>query len=126
MSEEIQNAEVIVPRSILTSIALNGCLGFGMIIATLFCLGNIQNALETPTGYPFIEIFYQATGSIEGTAVMASIITILTVSATVGSLASSSRVFWAFARDRGLPGWRILSKVGSSTPRYLYWIVPNG
>ncbi|CAI7611555.1 unnamed protein product [Penicillium glandicola] len=125
MSEEIHNAEVIVPRSILTSMALNGCLGFGMIIATLFCLGDIQNALETPTGYPFIEIFYQATGSIAGTAVMTSIITILTISATVGSLASSSRVLWAFSRDRGLPGWIILSKVSSSTPRSLYGIMPD-
>lgn len=111
MSEEIHNAEVIVPRSILTSMVLNGCLGFGMIMATLFCLGNIQDALDTPTGYPFLEIFYQATGSTAGTAVMGSIVTILTSSATVGSLASSSRVLWAFARDRGLPGWRTLCKV---------------
>ena len=113
MSEEIHNAAVIVPRSILGSLVLNGCLGFGMLIATLFCLGDIEAALESPTGYPFMEIFYQATGSRAATAVMAAIVTSLTISATVGSLASSSRVFWSFSRDRGIPGWRILSKVSS-------------
>jgi choline transport protein len=57
MSEEIVNAQFLVPRSILLSVIINGSLGFGMIIAVLFCLGNLQDALTTPTGYPFIEIF---------------------------------------------------------------------
>lgn len=111
MSEEIHNASTIVPRSMMASIMLNGALGFGMLIATLFCLGDIQAALKTTTGYPFIEIFYQATGSIGGSTAMASVISVLGLCATIGFLASCSRLTWAFARDRGLPGWRLLSKV---------------
>ena len=41
------------------SIGLNGVLGFVMIIALLFCIGDIDNAINSPTKYPFIEIFYQ-------------------------------------------------------------------
>ncbi|APA11795.1 hypothetical protein sscle_08g065650 [Sclerotinia sclerotiorum 1980 UF-70] len=115
MSEEIRNPSLVVPRSIILSVILNGSLGFAMIIALLFCLGDINNALSTDTGYPFIEIFLQATRSRSGTAAMASIVTILTLCATVGSLASTSRMLWSFARDHGVPGWRTLQKVDSRT-----------
>lgn len=111
MSEEIHNPSLVVPRSIMLSVIINGSLGFAMIIALLFCIGDLDTALSTPTGYPFIEIFRQATNSVSGAATMASIVAILAVCATVGLLASTSRMFWAFARDRGLPGWRLLQQV---------------
>jgi amino acid transporter len=111
MSEEIRNPSLVVPRSIMLSIILNGTMGFAMLIALLFCIGDVHAALTTSTGYPYMEIFYQATRSIAGSAVMASLITILGICGTVGVLASTSRMFWALARDHGLPGWRILQKV---------------
>jgi amino acid transporter len=111
MSEEIHNPSVVVPRSIMLSILLNGTTGFAMMIAVLFCLGNLENALTTKTGFPFLEIFLQATNSVAGSAAMAAIVTSLAVCATVGLLASTSRMFWSFARDHGLPFWRTLEKV---------------
>ena len=111
MSEEIHNPSIIVPRSIMLSVILNGILGFAMTIAVLFCIGDIDAALSTNTGYPFMEIFMQATKSVAGSAAMAAIITVLALCATVGLLASTSRMFWSFARDRGLPGWRTLQTV---------------
>ncbi|SLM36313.1 choline transport protein [Lasallia pustulata] len=113
MSEEIHNPSIVVPRSIMLSIVLNGIMGFAMIVALLFCLGNIDAALSTNTGYPFMEIFLQATNSVSGSATMAAIVTILALCATVGLLASTSRMFWSFARDRGLPCWQTLQKVDS-------------
>ena len=56
----------------LASIALNGSLGFAIVVATLFCLGNEQEALNSPTGFPFIEVFANATGSNAGANAMAS------------------------------------------------------
>lgn len=120
MSEEIHNPSVVVPRSIVLSIMINGSLGFSMIIAVLFCMGNIEDALQTPTGFPFIEIFLQATKSVSGAAAMASIIAALAVSATVGLLASTSRMFWSFARDRGIPGWRTIETVSPSVRYQLH------
>lgn len=111
MSEEITNAPVAVPRSIMLSVLINGSLGFGMLIATLFCLGDIEKALESPTGYPFMQIYLQATGSVPGTAVMCSIITVMGMCTSVGMLATTSRQLWSFARDRGVPLWRVWSKV---------------
>ncbi len=111
MSEEIQNAPTVVPWSVLFSIVINGALGLSMIIATLFVTTDPQASLTSPTGYAFLGIFVQATGSVAGATAMASIICVMQLSATVGTLASCSRMSWSFARDRGLPGYRTLAKV---------------
>ena len=95
----------------VASTILNGILGFAALMAILFCIGNVEDALETPTGYPFIEIFYQATDSTGGATAMACIILALVFFATIGLIATASRMTWAFARDNGLPGSRWLSKV---------------
>ena len=113
MSEEIENASVIVPRAIMLSIFINGGLGFAMLIVTLFSLNNVDSALESPTGFPFMDIFLQSTNSVAGATCMASILTVMQYCANVGLLASASRMCWSFARDRGLPGWRLLQHVRS-------------
>lgn len=111
MSEEIRHASMVVPRAIVTSIVLNGLLGFGMALTLLFCIGDINAALHTPTGFPFIEIFYQGVQSLPGAAIMTSIIVALSLCATVGIVASTSRQLWSFSRDRAIPGWRHIQQV---------------
>ena len=115
MCEEIKNASTVVPWSLMTSIALNGTLGFAMLFAILFCIGDIDNALASPTGFPFIEIFNQATQSVAGATAMTALVLSLMIFATIAVLAASSRMMWAFARDRGVPGSRWLGQVSSST-----------
>jgi Amino acid permease. len=85
------------------SILLNGALGFGFLIAVLFSMGDLQAALATPTGYPIIEIFYQATGSKKAATAMVCGLVASAVFSTLGLMASASRTTWAFARDNGLP-----------------------
>jgi len=120
MSEEIRNAAVVVPRSLMTGLTVNGTLGFAMMVATLYSLGNIDTALAENPQYPFMSIFKHAVGSTAGAAVMSSIVVIMSFSATTGCLASTSRIYWAFARDRGLPGWHVLKKISprTSIPEY--------
>ncbi|GAW21671.1 hypothetical protein ANO14919_111940 [Xylariales sp. No.14919] len=116
MSEEIRNATRVVPRAIMISIVLNGALGFAMMVAYLFCLGDLDAVLESQLslGYPFLYVFQTGVGSTPGAAVMGLIIVILGVCSTVGVLASSSRMLWSFARDRGVPLWRHFVKVRDS------------
>ena len=115
MSEEIKNAAVVVPKAIVFSIVLNGLLGLGIALALLFCIGDIDAALHTKTGFPFIEIFYQAVQNITGAALMTSIIITLSLCATVGIVASASRQLWAFSRDRAVPGWEHIQRVNSKS-----------
>jgi choline transport protein len=123
MSEEIKNASTVVPQSLLASIAVNGTLGFAVLIAILFCIGNINNALNTPTGYPFIEIFLQATRSAGGASVLTAIILSVIIMGGIAILAATSRMMWAFARDNGLPFSDYLARVDPKTKLPLYSII---
>ena len=113
MSEEVHNASITVPRAIVWGTVLNGVVGLSMYIAILFCMGDVQNELTTDYTYPFIEVLVQATNSRPGSAVILAILIILVLALVVGVVAASSRMLWSFARDRGVPGWRHISKVES-------------
>ena len=111
MAEEIRNASTVIPWSMLSTVAINGTLGFAMLIAVLFCLGNLDNDLNTSTGLPFIEIFFQATQSIGGATGMTFVVLLAQIFAAIGLLATASRMTWAFAREKGIPGYTYLSRV---------------
>ncbi len=117
IAEEIQNTSLVVPRAMIATTMLNGILGFAAFVAILFCVGDIEAAERTSTGYPFMEIFYAATGSAGGATAMACAILALIFCATIGVIATASRMTWAFARDNGLPGSRWLSKACYSNLR---------
>lgn len=119
MAEEVHNPSLVIPRTMMLSIVLNGTLGFAMVMALLFCLGDIDAALNTNTGYPFMEVFLQATNSVSGSAAMAALITVAGFFATIAALTSTSRMSWSFARDRGLPFWRTLRKVSYTNHWFL-------
>lgn len=111
MCEEIKGASTVVPQTLMISVAINGVLGFAMLVAVLFCTGNIDNAIKTPTGYPFIEIFAQATKSTGGATGLSMVIVLLIFCANINVFTATSRMMWAFARDRGLPGSGVLGRV---------------
>ncbi|KAF7586179.1 hypothetical protein BBP40_009322 [Aspergillus hancockii] len=61
MSEDVAFASRIIPRALMLGALVNGCLVFGMLIAVLYCVGSLEDA-NTSTRYPFMEVFYRATG----------------------------------------------------------------
>ena len=109
MSEEINNVSTVVPRSILVSVLLNCVLGFAMLLAELFCLGDPAAVLNQE--FPFMTVFLRATNSVPGAAIMVSIIILLSLCSTIGLLASASRMLWSFSRDRGVPCWEFVCKM---------------
>ncbi|KAJ5180521.1 hypothetical protein N7492_003731 [Penicillium capsulatum] len=115
MAEEVANAAVVIPRAIITGMSLNSLLGFSMMITVLFCLGDVKNVLETPTGFPFIQIFYNSTASYAGASVMTAVIMVLTLACSTGITATASRMTWSFARDQGLPFSHFLKQVNHRT-----------
>lgn len=73
---------------------INGVLAFGWIIALPFSIGDVDTALESPTGYPIIETFYRATGSVGTAMAMMCAIIIVAFFAVFGILASTSQRTW--------------------------------
>ena len=103
MSDEIKNPQKQVPLCMIYSVVLNGTLAFGMMITILFTLGDLETVLDTKTGYPIIEMLYQATQSKTAATILISLLLFNGLVALFGGLASVSRLTWAFARDQGLP-----------------------
>lgn len=93
------------------SVAPNAILGLLVIVTLAFTSGDVQKLMQTPTGEPFIQIFYDVTQSKAAATVMASIVVILLCSCCFSEVATSSRQLWSFARDRGFPASSWLSHV---------------
>ncbi|KAK6436559.1 hypothetical protein LTR95_007251 [Oleoguttula sp. CCFEE 5521] len=118
MSEETKDATRAMPRSIMWSTYINGFLGFIMAITMIFTLGDLDEILATPTGYPFIQVFFNVTKSHAGTTLMTVLILLPLVGSVIACVATASRQIWSFARDEGVPF--------SNTVRYVppRWSIP--
>ncbi len=53
MAEEIENPAMNVPRAIVTTVLLNGSTGWAMVLAVLFCLGDIESVIVCFPSSPF-------------------------------------------------------------------------
>ena len=108
----MKDAATTIPKVIFLTIIINGTLAFAMLLALLFSIGNIEEALNTPTGFPIIEIFRQATGSNAGASAMESAIIVIAFASSFALLTSVSRLTFAFARDGGMPFSTYFAHVG--------------
>lgn len=73
MSEETRDASITLPKAIMWSVALNAGPAFIMAVTLCFTLGDVDSLFESVTRQPFIQIFFNATGSYGGTNAMVSI-----------------------------------------------------
>jgi len=118
LSEELKDASWALPRSMIASAILNYSLGFIMTITVMSTLGDVGEILATPTGQPYIQVIFNATQSRKGTSIMTAIVATLLLFAAVNLATTVSRQLFAFARDRGLPGSKWLSRVRYPTAKF--------
>lgn len=105
------------------TLILNGSTGFVMIVTFAFCVGNIDDVLKSETGFPFIQVFLNSTGSISATTGMTVVIMTMQFCAAISNVATTSRQVYSFARDRGLPFSNFFAQVSSflySSPLELF------
>lgn len=103
MSEETQDASKTIPNVIVWAVAGNAVLLLLVGISYIFCLGDVDSALNSETYQPVIQVFYNATQSKAGTSVMIAVVIVVFLSACIGQVATASRQLWSFARDQGVP-----------------------
>lgn len=101
MAEEVNDASRTLPKVIIWAVITNAAMLILVGITYIFCIGNIEQVLNTPTYQPVIQVFYNATRSKAGTTVMCALIIVIFISACVGQVATASRQMWSFARDGG-------------------------
>ncbi|KAH8701089.1 amino acid/polyamine transporter I [Talaromyces proteolyticus] len=111
MAEEIRDASWTLPLGMVWTLIINGVTGLVMIITYAFCVGDIDEVLASSTGFPFIQVFLNATGSVQATTGLTILMMLLQFCATISNVATSSRQLFAFARDDGFPYSKFLSHV---------------
>jgi choline transport protein len=77
----------------------------------MFTVGNVEDALNSPTGQPYVEVLLNATQSKGGTIAMTVLLATLLLFCAINQVTTSSRQLFAFARDNGLPYSSFLCKV---------------
>src|ERR1700744_1110522 len=92
-----------VPLAMVGSVVVNGVIGFAYCVMVLFSLGDLTSLIESPTGFPFIQLYLNVTKSQAGATILTLIICLIATAANAAGLTSTSRTFWAFARDDAAP-----------------------
>jgi len=122
MSEEIRDSSRILPLAMLWTLAINGVTGFVMVVTFAFCVGDVESLLKSSTGFPFIQVFYNATGSKGATTALTCLIMVLGFCNTINNVATTSRQMYAFARDQALPFSAFLCQASPVFPMSLHGI----
>lgn len=74
-----------------------------MVITMCYTWGDMEAISKTPTGYPFIQIFYDTTQSRAAATVMTLLVILPLLGSAIAVTAAASRQIWSFARDKGPP-----------------------
>ncbi|EXJ79521.1 hypothetical protein A1O3_07800 [Capronia epimyces CBS 606.96] len=126
LAEESPNPSVGVPKAMLWTLIIGVGSTFPFIIAMLYCISDLTAVLETPTGQPIYELWYQATGSKAAATVFMFILLIGGFFAMNGCQQTASRLTWAFARDNGLVFSKHLGRVSKRLQVPVWAIIVNG
>ncbi len=129
LAEELKNASWILPRSMIATAVMNYVFGFitisiavppnfknprltdSHIVTLVMCLGNLDDAINSPIGQPYVEVLLNATRSSGATIALTTVMLVLLISCAVNTVTTSSRQLWSFARDGGPPFSVWLSRV---------------
>jgi len=63
-------------------------------VTIMFCLGDIDSALKSSTGQPYIAVVLNATHSVPATTVLAIVVLILVTACAVNLVTTTSRQLW--------------------------------
>lgn len=97
--------------------ACNFSISFVLLVLILFQVGNVEQAINSPTGQLYIMILLNATYSVSGTAVLGAYNVLVLIFCATNVVIISSRRLSSFERDRGVSFFFWLSQVSSDTRR---------
>jgi amino acid transporter len=107
-AEETQNAAIAAAQGVWRSIFFSALIGWVLLLTFLFAANDVK-AVNDAAGFP-VAIFTSALDSWAAKLVIL-IAVIGQIFCVAAGLTSASRTWYAFSRDRGMPGWAIFSKV---------------
>nr|WSZ96843.1 amino acid permease [Streptomyces sp. NBC_00857] len=123
LAEETKHAQVNAARGIVHAIFWSWIAGFVLLAAMLFAIQDYAGTVSSATGVPPAQIFLDTLGLTAAKVLLVVVVLAQLFCANAG-LASTSRMVFAFSRDKALPGsalWRRLSP-RTKTPVPAVWL----
>lgn len=116
LAEETRQPRRVVPRAVLLSLLSSGLAGFLLLSGVMLAIRDLPAAQQS--GDPLMTTIEQALGA-GWTPAVRLVIGVSIFACGLASMAATSRLLFALARDRMLPGSRWLAFVaeGHRTPR---------
>lgn len=110
MIEEIPNAAIEGPKIMIYCVAIGTFTGFVFLTCLLFVAGDVNQVIDSAAG-PLLQILYNATQSKAGAVCLLIFPLVCLLFATTSIMTTSTRMTWAFARDRGIPASKFFARV---------------
>jgi len=111
MAEETISARLSSAWGIVMSVAVSAVTGYVMLLVLTWCIPNGDVAKAANDPYPVLYIVAANVAPIVSNAI-AIVIGVAMWLCGVASVTSMARMWYAFARDDGMPGSRWLKRVG--------------
>ncbi|KAB8304225.1 hypothetical protein EYC80_003643 [Monilinia laxa] len=115
LAEEMPRPKRDVPIAMVGSVAINGIMGLGYCIMLLYSLGDLDDLLASPTGFPFMQLYQNATKNTAGATILIFVVCFIAVAANAAGCTSTSRTYWAFARDSATPYSKYFAHISPTT-----------
>ncbi|RLM00748.1 hypothetical protein CFD26_108657 [Aspergillus turcosus] len=111
ITEEMPNPGRNAPLALACTLGIAFVTGLTYLLSLMYSVQDYSSLASTQTGLPLAEIFRQVTQTRGGAFALTFMLWVALGPCMIGSQLSTGRVFWAFARDGGLPLSRIWAKV---------------
>jgi choline transport protein len=111
LAEETLKPRTDIPKAILSTVTIGFVTAFTYSIAMFFCIKNLEEIVNSSTGMPILDIFYQALNNKAGAICLGVLIFLTACGCTISSHTWQTRLCWSFARDNGLPFSKYLAVV---------------
>ncbi|KAH8434521.1 putative choline transport protein Ctr [Aspergillus melleus] len=114
LAEEVPQPEKNIPIAIMATVGIGFVTSWTYCVSMFFGLNDLGKLLNSATGVPILELYYQALDNVAGAIVLETLLLVTGMGCLIACHTWQSRLAWAFARDRGMPGHQWLSRVNQT------------
>ncbi|ORX49915.1 amino acid transporter [Hesseltinella vesiculosa] len=124
LAEETKSASISAPTGMVMAVVVSAVMGFFFIVGLLFCIQDLDNTVNSATGFPVMQIIFDSVGNRAGAIVLMVVLIIACWLCGFCSITSNSRMVYAFSRDGAIPGstmWHAIEP-RTKTPINAVWL----
>ncbi|OJJ48971.1 hypothetical protein ASPZODRAFT_1364363 [Penicilliopsis zonata CBS 506.65] len=111
LAEEVPQPERNIPIAIMATVGIGFTTAWFYCIAMFFSVTDLDALVDTATGVPILQLYYQALKNKTGAIVLETLLLVTGMGCQIACHTWQSRLCWSFARDGGLPGSKYLARV---------------